>query len=1145
MLIKKSGFTSIEDLFLSIVGDLIESGFLLRKGTNPKVYKETPTATPIWTLESGPAVDPLSDSQPWRIRFDATDVAKYGWQVVQDGVTDFSLGTNKITPFRKYMFQRRGRVIVGTKTNLSDLGDFASYSTFDDSKVVSTAVDKLQTYFKGSYDDSLATYMESITGGADSGTKNAAGSSRPVGNDYLTPYAPNARVNKDLFIDWIDANQDEYGEELDSDLSLTGRVNLDNVKKDTLLFDNTSTILINGATKYLREGDTVEFFPSGVTSSLCSGVVTELLVAEGFLENGTAKAYVKLSGIKGTFRSGDTVKRSIINEQGTIAYDVMDNYTGTRFIPAETIVRGTNGTSFYKATADHIEDTEFTPETGLNWATNFSAYTLKPGEVEDINDYGVKTKTPLRYINRGDLVRGNEPPKVVIVTPADPTTVPPTPAVTSTNYSHWICTTSHWEDYKFSPGTGDQVSSVFEKNPSPVIDVTTGLVDGEIINYVKVPVWNRKFREIQPGTLVIGSDEKVYECILAHVEDKDNYPGFGPNFATYFTVADRKVKVGTISSVVTPIIYDTLAQQDWSQHWIGVAVRDNASTMGETALYTGVKWDAGKKELSVYPQIDASYWGDSSSAGVAKDLEVRIIRSNLKFGYTNFNVVPGDLGHVLSDSEINDGRPVSYVMSITDRGFALAMTTEAMSFIESSDLGVDEAFLKFGRNSETILKDRGPFANNIAFGYTGYSWIAIQRLCNAKTDEVLVKGDSPVICWYMIPSYTKYIAELIQIIDPAYSISVKIKEGNDSLFDPIPTSSTYSPIGLLDRQDAKVYLGDDNGMFTGDTIAYGSIKVKFIYESGSKLPDNKTWDWSSGDIVGVATISRLVGTWENSLDPENMPYYLYSEAGDKLGTLVDLTKPKSFKYLESCKVGAQRNIRQIVVRESDITSPSAPVDVDKFSDYVNCAVNHRKQISISNKDEYILNIPDGINTRRNLYHNDRLDMIGFISGSVVSEGTYAEVTMNTGSVCEEADIKKRKYLGTRTSVGNNEGSRLMLLSKGGNILPCETIAETTTALPNGSTSYTINTNVLVNLLAYGADKIYYTIGSGNMPEDIPDPVIIDPKDVNTDGVTGTQIFKSTINLSRSSAGKVFIKAMAVDIGGNVEPVKTIPYSFSI
>ena len=1151
MLIKRGGFTSIENLFLSVVSDLIESGFVLKYGPTPSSYKEATSPVPMWTLESGPQVDPLSDHQAWRIRFDATAKVKYGWQVVQTGVTDYSLGQGKITPFRKYSFQRNGRVIVGTSTNLpsegNNAGMFAKYITFDDSKLVSTAVDKIQTYFKGYYDDSLSAYIASLTGAGDLGAQGAAGSSRPIANDYLTPYQANARVNKDLFIDWIDANQDEFGEELNDDLILTGQVNPFNINKNTLIFDNTATIFTSNITKYLQVGNEIEFWPEGATTTLSGGIVTEILVTEGFQENESAKGYIKLGSIRGTFNPTDRVKRAIVNVQGTPISDIMDDYTGTRLVYINSYVQGTDS-KWYLAKATHVEDSKYTPVVGSAWATMFTLTTVAPTTSSTIiPTYGIDNSSKIRHFKIGQIVRGCE--------------LSPTGGL----YSYWRVTVDHWESYKFAPGTtsgaGALYTQVFEyvvtSLTSPVADSLTvkDYATGGT-STIPIPFYSRKLRDIQAGTLIMGVNNVIYVCTETHIENPSFYPGLTVTSDSYFALAERKVIVGTIDTIVDPILYNTLAAQNWSQHWVGVAVRDKSSiTMDSTstdnnALYTGVKWDAGKKELQVSPSVDKMFWVDA--AGNPKDLEIKIIRSNLKFGYTNFRVVPGDLGYALSDSEINDGRPASYVLSVTDRGIALAMSTEAMSFIEASDLSSDEAFLKFGRNSEIILKDRGPYANNLQFGYSGYAWLVIQRLCNAKTDETLINGDSPVVCWYMFPTYTKYIAELIQVIDPAFAIKIKVVNGNDPRDEYAPaTSKPSDPTGmaLLSTPDTKVFLGNGDGPFSADQLAFGFVKMIFNVTSGSQVQNTivnqKVYDWSSGDIAGTAQIYKLTGTWANSADPANDPWFLYTESGAVLGQITDLTMPTSFNYLESYKLGTGRNIRQIVLRESDITSPSAPVDVDKPSDYVNTAVNHRKQISISNKDEYILNIPDGINTRRNLYHNDRLDMVGFISGSVVSEGTYAEVTMNTGSVCEDVALKKRKYLGSRTSVGNNEGSRLMILAKGGNVTSPVTTAATLTPLAEGQLSYPINTDVLIRLDSYGSDKTYYTWGATDSADLLTAPSVIAKKDVNMSDPSTSQVAsRAPIVITRSTVGSIFIKAFSCDVAENAEPIKTFVFTFA-
>ena len=119
-------------------------------------------------------------------------------------------------------------------------------------------------------------------------------------------------------------------------------------------------------------------------------------------------------------------------------------------------------------------------------------------------------------------------------------------------------------------------------------------------------------------------------------------------------------------------------------------------------------------------------------------------------------------------------------------------------------------------------------------------------------------------------------------------------------------------------------------------------------------------------------------------------------------------------------------MNMIVVRENDVIAPTNPVPVNQNYAYIGGIWNYNKQISLSNKDEYIISIPDGLNTHRHFYPNKRVDMVGFISANVIAEGVDASVSMH-------GETKPRKYKAQRTTIGYTEGGRMLMLVEGGGV----------------------------------------------------------------------------------------------------------------
>jgi hypothetical protein len=134
-----------------------------------------------------------------------------------------------------------------------------------------------------------------------------------------------------------------------------------------------------------------------------------------------------------------------------------------------------------------------------------------------------------------------------------------------------------------------------------------------------------------------------------------------------------------------------------------------------------------------------------------------------------------------------------------------------------------------------------------------------------------------------------------------------------------------------------------------------------------------------------------------------------------------------------------KTVWQIVVREKDVWTPSVPKNItynqnnnDLNQSYSSTFWNAKKQISIAEDNSYIITVPDGIVTDRHLYHNERLDMIAFISANVIAESMVAKVNMH-GELDSNGQKLMREYTAQRSTVGYHEGSRVMILTKGGGV----------------------------------------------------------------------------------------------------------------
>jgi hypothetical protein len=120
------------------------------------------------------------------------------------------------------------------------------------------------------------------------------------------------------------------------------------------------------------------------------------------------------------------------------------------------------------------------------------------------------------------------------------------------------------------------------------------------------------------------------------------------------------------------------------------------------------------------------------------------------------------------------------------------------------------------------------------------------------------------------------------------------------------------------------------------------------------------------------------------------------------------------------------DINMVIVREDDVHTPTKPVPIYENSPYINGIWNKQKQLSINDREEYLIIIPDGLNTYRHLYSNKRMDMIAFCSANIIMEGGIAKVYVH-------GEPEQREYKAQRASIGYVEGWRLLQLIKNGGV----------------------------------------------------------------------------------------------------------------
>lgn len=127
-----------------------------------------------------------------------------------------------------------------------------------------------------------------------------------------------------------------------------------------------------------------------------------------------------------------------------------------------------------------------------------------------------------------------------------------------------------------------------------------------------------------------------------------------------------------------------------------------------------------------------------------------------------------------------------------------------------------------------------------------------------------------------------------------------------------------------------------------------------------------------------------------------------------------------------CVSSVGNQINRFVVREADLVDASiissAVIDTKDYT----AIINDKKQIGVSENNQYIVNYPSRLNTPRYAYTYE-LDMIGYTSATVVAGTTEVPQTLYG----EPGD--PRKYIGMHANQLNNNGMRIVALLSGGGI----------------------------------------------------------------------------------------------------------------
>lgn len=233
-----------------------------------------------------------------------------------------------------------------------------------------------------------------------------------------------------------------------------------------------------------------------------------------------------------------------------------------------------------------------------------------------------------------------------------------------------------------------------------------------------------------------------------------------------------------------------------------------------------------------------------------------------------------------------------------------------------------------------------------------------------------------------------------------------------ALFQPHWNNKTE---GFINRK-ARVWLD------VRTVAAPGSTEVPPVYPTDKTKDVSATYPMSY--YLAITPRGVYLHVWEGSsanLDGQNFSWMLVQRPVKRdTGEVVIEGKAPVF-----CVNSVGNQINRFVVRESDVVDASAifPAAVDTKD--VTAIINEKRQIGVSENNQYIVNYPSRLNTPRYAYTYE-LDMIGYTSATVVSPSTIIPQRLY-------GELTDRSYMGMHANQPANNGMRILALNAGGGI----------------------------------------------------------------------------------------------------------------
>lgn len=226
------------------------------------------------------------------------------------------------------------------------------------------------------------------------------------------------------------------------------------------------------------------------------------------------------------------------------------------------------------------------------------------------------------------------------------------------------------------------------------------------------------------------------------------------------------------------------------------------------------------------------------------------------------------------------------------------------------------------------------------------------------------------------------------------------------------------------NQKTEGFINRRTKVWVGSVTSSGSNQS----EAPPIFPTDPTKDVSAtypmSYYLAITDRGVFLSIWEGSaanMDGQNFSWVLVQRPVKRDTGLVAIEG----KAPVFCVNSVGNEIKRFIVRESDVTDATATISATEDSKDGTAIINDKKQVGVSENNQYIVNYPSRLSTPRYAYTYE-LDMIGYASATVISATTEIPQTLY-------GEANPRTYMGLHSNLPANNGMRIVALKLGAGI----------------------------------------------------------------------------------------------------------------